>query len=115
MAVINPVKTKSITMPKKRGRQRLPATKVVKTLIEFAEERSARKPHTKGSCAWYIALAVELAQLNKFRGYEIWLTTDADIWDIGLYNNRAKKSNDSICAWNDRHKRAVKMAVMQYG
>jgi len=104
----NPVQ--AIELPKERQRRRLPPIEVMNALIVFANERSKRKPKTEGSCPHYIALALELAYLNRLRGIEVFKTTDAQVLESGLECVRTKRSSDNTTKWNPRLRRAARSA-----
>jgi integrase len=101
---------KGVEQSKERKRRRLPTPDAYAAVLKFAREGAARKAHTKGSCAPYLPLAMELGYLCRLRPVETITLTDAHVLADGLQTNRRKGSRDNVVLWNPRLRAAVKAA-----
>jgi site-specific recombinase XerC len=89
----------------------VPALDGYTRVLQFATERAARQARTRGSCAPYLPLVMELAYLCRLRGIEVLDLTDASVTPEGLLNKRRKGSNDTIVAWSPRLRAVVDAAI----
>jgi integrase len=102
-AGVQPAKvTPTVTVPERVGYMRV---------LAFAQERAARKARTRGSCAPYLPLVMELAYLARLRGIEVLDLTDASITDQGVITKRRKGSRNTIVAWSPRLRAVVDAAL----
>lgn len=102
---------KGVEQSKERKRRRLPTPDAYAAVLKFAREGAARKAHTKGSCAPYLPLAMELGYLCRLRPVETITLTDAHVLPEGLQTNRRKGSRDNVVRWNPRLRAAVDAAL----
>jgi site-specific recombinase XerC len=93
---------RGVEQAKERRLRRLPTTDVMNRIVGFARERGALKPHTRGSCAPYLWIAMELAYLCRLRGIEVVTLSDANAVGEGVLTNRRKGSRDNIVRWTAR-------------
>ena len=77
----------------------------------FARERGALRGRTRGSCAPYLWICMELAYLCRLRGIEVVTLTDAHVTDAGIVTNRRKGSRDGIMQWSPRLRAVVDAAL----
>jgi site-specific recombinase XerC len=85
---------------KERKQRRVPTVAAFRRLQDFARERGALLPHTKGSVAPYLASVMEIAYAARLRGIEVVTLTDAHALEEGLKSNRRKGSLDNVTRWN---------------
>ena len=93
---------RGIEQAKERQLRRLPTTDVTSRIVAFANERGSLQPHTRGSCAPYLWIMMELAFLCRLRGIEIVTLSDANATQDGLLTNRRKGSRDNVVRWTPR-------------
>lgn len=89
----------------------VPAVDRYTVLLQFARERAQRTARTRGSCAPYLPLVMELAYLCRLRGIEAITLTDAHLTDAGIVTNRRKGSRDTLVAWTPRLRAVVDTAI----
>lgn len=80
-------------------------------VTNFARQRGGLKARTKGSCAPYLWICMEIAYLCRLRGIEVLTLTDAHVLKEGIRTNRRKGSRDGIMAWSPRLRAAVDAAI----
>lgn len=104
---------RGLEQAKERKQRRLPTPEVFARLLQFARERGQRPAHTKGSCAPYLWIAMELAYGLRLRGIEVDTLTDAHWTKDGVMTNRRKGSRDNLVRWTP-HLEAVWAAATEY-
>lgn len=100
-----------VRLAEEEGAFSMPEPEVYNAVLNFARERGALKPHTKGSLPPYLPAVIELAYLCRMRGIEVVKLTDAHASDKGLYVARTKGSNDTIVRWTPRLRAAWEAAL----
>tara|TARA_R100000935_G_scaffold15261_1_gene30346 strand:- start:306 stop:1424 length:1119 start_codon:yes stop_codon:yes gene_type:complete len=96
---INPAT--NIETPKLDPKRKMPTKAVLERLIIRAQKGAQRQPHTKGSIPSVIWKSLEIARMNRLRGIETRLLTDADILEDGLLCERTKGSKANVTLWSN--------------
>ena len=91
-----------IEQAKERKLRRLPTTDLTDRITNFARQSGHLQSHTRGSCAPYLWIAMELAFLCRLRGIEVVTLSDANAVDDGVLTNRVKRSRDNVVLWTPR-------------
>lgn len=94
-----------------RKRRRLPSPEIHSALVGFARKRGNLPSRSRGSCAPYIWIAMELAYLIRLRGIEVDTLTDAHASEVGIHTNRRKGSRDNVTRWSPRLRTAWDAAI----
>ena len=95
----NPV-LKTMELPAKRLRQRLPTPDVVALIKKEAQRRSKLKSNAKGATMAYVYYSLEIAYLLRLRGIEVITLVDADVLENGVDVTRTKGSEGNITTWD---------------
>lgn len=100
-----------VKLAKERKRHGMPTKDVHSKILEFARERGALQPHTRGSCPAYLWPLLQVKYLCRMRGIEVVKLTDAHATERGLYIKRTKGSSDNIVAWTPTLRTAWEVAL----
>ncbi|OLK00124.1 integrase [Xanthomonas oryzae pv. oryzae] len=79
---------------------RMPTPDAFEAVLQFARERGALKPHTKGSFPSYLPPVMVLAYSARLRGIEVCSLTDAHRLEHGVHASRRKGSRDTLTTWD---------------
>lgn len=94
-----------------RKQQRYPGDLAYNKLLAFSQERGALKARTKGSCAPYLPMIMEIGYLCRLRGIETLTLVESQGEKEGLRTNRRKGSRDNLVEWNPRLRAAWDAAL----
>lgn len=94
-----------------RKHVRMPDRALMNAVIDFARDRGARPAYSRGSCAAYLWIVMDLAYLCRMRSIEVLDLTLASETARGIKIERRKGSRDNETLWNPRLRQAWDAAL----